>query len=362
MKTALVHDWLIGIGGGEKVVQAIAELYPSPIYTLIEDKEKLRGTFFEKSEIFSSFLQKLPGGKHYFRNFLPLFPFAIEQFDLSGYELILSSSHAVAKGVLTHPGQLHICYCHTPMRYAWDLYHHYLSGLSGVRKMAAKWSLHYLRNWDVASASRVDHFLVNSAYVGRRIQKLYRRESTVIHPPVSTHLFEMSSEKENYYITISRLVPYKRIDLIVEAFSAMTGKTLLVVGDGPELKKMRAKAAKNVHFLGHLSDEPLRAYLAKAKAFIFAAEEDFGIVNVEAQASGIPVIAYGKGGALETVIKGKTGLFFDEQSPGSLMAAVQLFETMQDRFDPHFIKAHAETFNEARFKQQFKSFVDGLRS
>ncbi|HSX04841.1 MAG TPA: glycosyltransferase [Rhabdochlamydiaceae bacterium] len=357
MKTALIHDWLVGIGGGEKVLQSILELYPSPIYTLIQDEKKLRGTFFSDQLIHSSFLQKLPFAPKYFRNLLPFFPFAIKGFDLESYDLILSSSHAVAKGIVKKPHQLHICYCHTPMRYAWDLYHEYLKDLKGLRKLAVKLSLQYLRNWDVKSAKQVDYFIANSCHVAKRIQKTYGKVSEVIYPPVNTHLFAVNSKREEYYITVSRLVPYKKVDLIVEAFSKMEDKTLVVIGDGPDFNKIKAKASKNIHLLGHQHDADLRDCLSKAKAFVFAAEEDFGIVPVEAQASGIPVIAYGRGGALETVSQ-KTGLFFYEQTVPALCQAIASFEKKQKEFDPHIIKQHAEIFNENRFKQQFKSFVD----
>jgi glycosyltransferase involved in cell wall biosynthesis len=357
MKTALVHDWLVGIGGAEKVLQAIAELYPSPIYTLVKNEKKLKETYFAQQNINSSFLQSLPWAAKCFRNFLPFFPLAIEQFDLKKYDIVISSSHAVAKGVMTYPHQLHICYCHTPVRYAWDLYHEYLKDLSGLKKPFAKWSLHHLRNWDFASSSRVDYFVANSNHVRKRIKKLYGREAELIYPPVSTHLFNIHEKREDYYVTVSRLVPYKRVDLIVEGFSKL-GKTLLVVGEGPDLNKIKAKASKNIHFLGSLSDDQVAAYVSKAKAFVFAAEEDFGIALVEAQAAGIPVVAFGKGGALETVIHKKTGLFYREQTAESLHDAILAFELMQDQFEPLAIKQHAELFNEKRFKEQFKAFVD----
>lgn len=357
MKTALVHDWLVGIGGAEKVLQSIAELYPSPIYTLVKNEKKLKGTYFADQKLESSFLQKLPGSARYFRNFLPLFPLAIEQFDLKNYDVIFSSSHAVAKGVKTYPHQLHICYCHTPMRYAWDLYHQYLKDLKSLKKLAVKWSLQYLRNWDIASVDRVDHFIANSHYVRERIKKTYQREAELIYPPVSTHLFSINPKREDYYITVSRLVPYKRVDLIVDAFSKL-GKTLLVIGEGPDLNKIKAKAFKNIQLLGSQSDAAIAELVSKAKAFVFAAEEDFGIALVEAQAAGVPVIAFGKGGALETVIHKKTGLFFGEQSVEAIVEAVCSFELMQGEFDPYFIKQHAEIFNEQRFKDQFKAFVD----
>lgn len=359
MKVALVHDWLVGIGGGEKVLESIASSYPGDIYTLVANLEKLKGTFFEDQSITSSFLQKFPKATSWYRYYLPFFALAIEQFDLNHYDLIISSSHAVAKGVLTHPRQLHICYCHTPMRYAWDLYHEYLKDLGRLQKKMAKWILHYLRNWDTVSSNRVDHFIVNSHYVAARIEKYYRREATVIYPPVATQKFEISSQKEDYYITCSRLVPYKKIDVIVEAFSKLLDRRLVIIGDGPEMEKIKSKASsKNIEFLGYQPDGVYRTLLAKAKAFVFMAEEDFGIVPVEAQAAGVPVIAYGKGGALETIIPDTTGLFFDQQIPEALIKAVKEFEKKEDLFFPEIIKAHAEAFNEERFKREFKVFVD----
>lgn len=357
MKTALVHDWLVGIGGGEKALQAVATLYPGKIYTLVKQPRRLKTTFFENQEIETSFLQKIPFSPSLYRYLLPLFPLAIEQFDLSEYDLVLSSSHAVAKGVLTHPRQLHICYCYTPMRYAWDLYHCYLKEIHGLKKIMAKWTLHRLRNWDVASSHRVDHFIADSYYIAARIKKYYRRESAVIYPPVATHQFSINPKKDSYYFTYSRMVPYKKMDLLVEAFSQLSDKKLIVIGDGPEFDKIKKKAAKNVELLGYQSDTVIKDYLSKAKAFLYAAEEDFGIVIVEAQAAGIPVIAYGKGGALETVIADKTGLFFSEQTPHSIIEAIKEFEGKQDIFDPQVIKRHAETFSQQRFDREFRAFV-----
>jgi glycosyltransferase involved in cell wall biosynthesis len=357
MKTALINDWLVTIGGGEKTLEAIYDLFPSPIYTLVKDEKQLKNTFFEGKQIETSFLQKIPKAPKLYRHFLPLFPLAIEQFDLSDYELILSTSHAVAKGVLTNCNQLHICYCLTPMRYAWDLYHRYLEGVTGAKGKLAKLALHYLRNWDIASSQRVDHYIAISRYISKRIQKIYGRSSHVIYPPVATHLFEPAVKKESYYVTASRFVPYKKIDLIVSAFAKMPDKKLIVIGDGPEMHKVKAVAQKNVELLGFLPDPQVREYLSKAKAFVFAAEEDFGITVVEAEAAGTPVIAFGKGGALETILEHKTGLFFKEQTPQSLIAAVEAFEKTQDQFDPQLICQHAQQFSEDRFKREFKQYV-----
>lgn len=358
MKVALVHDWLVGMGGGERVLEAIASCYPGDFFTLVSNLEKLKGTFFEGQPIISSFLQKFPKAASWYRYYLPFFPLAIEQFDLSHYDLIISSSHAVAKGVLTHPRQLHICYCHTPMRYAWDLYHEYLRGLRGLQKKMAQWVLHYLRHWDVLSSNCVDHFIVNSNYVATRVQKYYRRKAKVIYPPVSTHKFEINTDRENYYITCSRLVPYKKIDVIVEAFSKLPDRRLLIIGDGPEIRKIKSKASsKKIEFLGYQSDENYRTILEKAKAFLFMAEEDFGIAPVEAQAAGIPVIAYGKGGVLETVIPEVTGLFFEHQTSEALIQKILEFERKEDCFFPEVIKSNAERFNENLFRQVFEAFV-----
>lgn len=355
-KIALVHDWLVSLGGGERVLESMLDLYPSPIFTLIKDEKFLRTTKFHQKEIFSSFIEKAPFARKGFRYYLPFFPLAIERFDLKDYNLILSSSHAVAKGVLTHPGQLHICYCHSPMRYAWDHYREYTEDLKGLKGTFAKWTLHYLRNWDVKTLSRVNHFLANSHFVARRIQRIYGREAKVLYPPVDTHLFKGEEKKDDFYLTVSRMVPYKKVDLIVEAFSYLPDKKCVVIGDGPEFSKVKSKAGKNVELLGYQEDDVVRRYMARAKAFIFAAEEDFGIAPVEAQAAGTPVIAFGKGGAQETIVEGKTGLFFGEQTVASLVEAIHRFEKME--FDFSKIHAHAEQFGVARFKREFQQFIE----
>ena len=355
MNTALVYDWLVTIAGGEKTLQAVRDLFPSPIFTLVYDPKLLSLPEWGDAVIKASCLQKLPFAAKWFRNLLPLFPRAIESFDLSSYDVVVSCSHSVAKGALTHSNQLHICYCFTPMRYAWDLHWDYMSSLGGIKRVFAERALHRLRGWDFASSFRVDSFVAISSHVARRIRKVYGREAKVIYPPVATHLIKTEENKEEFYLTAGRLVPYKRVDLIVEAFGAMPKKKLLVVGDGPEMKKVKAKAGKNVEILGCLQDSLLRELMAKAKAFIFAAEEDFGIAPVEAQAAGTPVIAFGRGGVLETVTPGKTGLFFAKQSVESIVRAVEDFE--QRTFDPREIGKSAGRFSEARFKEEFKSFV-----
>jgi glycosyltransferase involved in cell wall biosynthesis len=291
-------------------------------------------------------------------------PLAIEQLDLGAYDLVLSSSYAVAKGVITGPDQLHLCVCYSPARYAWDLQHQYLreAGLEkGVRSMLARYMLHRFRLWDLRTANGVDGFVAISSFIARRIWKVYRRESTVIYPPVDVHQFSLRAEKEDYYVTASRMVPYKRMELIVEAFRSMPERTLVVIGDGPEMAKIRRKAGANVHIVGQQPFEALRAHLQKAKAFVFAAEEDFGIVPLEAQACGTPVIAYGKGGALETIrgldAPSPTGLFFQEQSVRSLTAAVQSFEQQQHRIAPEACRENALRFAPERFRTQLSDYV-----
>jgi len=356
VKTILIHDWLVTFGGAERVLDAIFSLYPSPICTLIERKGVFKQASFAQAKIMTSFIQNLPFALKGYRNYLPFFPKAIERFDVGEYDVVLSSSHAVAKGVVIQDGQMHICYCHTPMRYAWDLQEQYMSDLSGVKEVLARWMLAYLRKWDVNSASRVTHYIGNSHYVAERIKRVYGRDAAVIYPPVQVDEIRVQEEKSHYYLAMSRLVPYKRIDLIVEAFAHLPDKKLLVIGDGPEMEKIKRLAGKNVELLGYQSDEKVREYLGKAKALIFAADEDFGIVPVEAQAAGTPVVAYGKGGVLETVIDGKTGVFFEEQTVSSLIGALEKFDKLL--FNPQVIRQNAERFNGARFKREFKQFVE----
>lgn len=348
MKTALVHDWLIARGGAEKVLQEIWELFPSPVYTLVK-----KGEWFP--EVHTSFIQKLPFSTSAYRNYLPLFPRAIEQFDLSSYDLILSDSHAVAKGVRTHHNQLHICYCHTPMRYAWDLYKEYLEPLSPHKKLVAILALHGLKKWDLATTQRVDHFIANSHFIAERIQRVYGRAAEVIYPPVDVEKIPFSKTKEDFYLTAARLVSYKRIDLLVDAFAEFPKKRLLVIGEGPEMKELKRRAPSNVEFLGQVTDQTLYDLLGKAKAFLFAALEDFGILPVESQAAGTPVIAFGRGGALETVLEGKTGLFFMEQNSKSVVQAIKFFE--KKTFDYEIIRHHAMCFNRKRFHKEYQSFV-----
>ncbi len=359
MSTALIHEWLVTMAGAESVLQSIHSLYPGKIYTLFHNKEEFQGTVFEKTAIETSFLQKLPfSSKH--RLFLPLFPMAIEQFDLREHDLIISSSYAVAKGILNSSNQLHICYCHSPMRYIWDLTYEYLEaeGLDrGVKSFIIRSMMHYIRIWDQVSASRVNEFVTNSYYIANRIKKCYNRRAKVIYPPVDIDKFSVSDRKDNYFITVSRLVPYKRIDILIEAFKKMKLR-LLIVGDGPSRKKLEKIAGPGIEFMGYLPPQELSDLLSKARAFVFCAEEDFGVVNVEAQACGVPVIAYGRGGALETVIENRTGLFFKQRTVDSVTEKVEEFIRTEDRFDPAVIRKNAEKFPRSRFESEFKAFVD----
>ncbi|RKR81073.1 glycosyltransferase involved in cell wall biosynthesis [Mucilaginibacter gracilis] len=362
MKVAIVQEWLTTIGGSEKVVQEIAKIYPeADLFTLVAISDTVDKLGLSAHKLTTSFIQKLPFAKTKWRTYLPLFPLAIEQFDLSSYDLIISSSHSVAKGVLTNANQTHICYCHSPIRYAWDLYHPYLkeSGLDkGLKGFLAKYFLHRIRFWDIISTNRVDFFISNSNYIGKRIKKIYDRDSFTIYPNVAVDDFALEEVKDNYYFTCSRLVPYKKIDLIVKAFSEMPDKTLVVIGDGPDMKKIVKLKTDNIQLLGFQQFDVLKKYMSKAKAFVFAAEEDFGIVPVEAQACGTPVIAFGKGGALETIIENKTGVLFYEQNVDAIKAAVLKFEALEPALDFKFIRDHSQKFSSAIFAQKFKKFVD----
>ena len=360
MKVAYVHDWLVISGGAEKVAREILACYPqADVFCLVDflSKEDRNYILHGKSTT-TSFIQKLPFSKNKYRNYLPLFPIAIEQFDLSDYDLIISSSYAVAKGVLTHSNQIHICYCHSPMRYAWDLYHHYLgtTPMGRVKKALAKLTLHYIRIWDVSSVNRVDYFIANSEFIKRRIKKVYQRDSTVIYPPVDLGNFPVEKNKGDYYIAFSRLVPYKKLDIISKAFSLMPDKKLLLVGGGPEFDSLKTNAPNNVTVTGELNFSELVIKIQKAKALIVAAEEDFGLTPVEAQACGTPVIAYKKGGYLETVKDQETGVFFDEQTAEAIKDAVLKFENHS--WSPGTCNQNTSKFSSDNFKSNFTLFVE----
>ena len=365
-RIAVVHEWFDHFYGSERVAAEILACFPSAdVFTLVDIMTGESRRFLDGRKVTTSFIQRLPFGRSKrFRHYLPLFPLAIEQFDLSGYDLVLSSSHAVAKGVLTGPNQLHIAYVHTPMRYAWELQHDYLrqSGLDrGIKGALARYLMHRLRIWDLRTVNGVDRFIANSAYVAGRIDKTYRRDSTVIHPPVDVDRFTPEAEKQDHYLAVSRFVPYKHTETIVDAFIGMPERRLTVIGDGPGLKAAKARATPNVTFLPPQPFEALEREMRKAKAFIFAPEEDFGITPVEAQAAGTPVIAYGAGGALETVRDldrpKPTGLFFEAQTPEAIQKAVHRFEREGDLITTAHCRSNAEHFAAPNFQRRYVQLV-----
>lgn len=369
MKVAIVHEWLTVIAGSESCFKEFTNIYPdADIFVLVSDEKSLEKLDIDKKRIRTSFIQKLPMAKTKWKSYLPFFPFAVEQFDLSSYDVIISSSHAVAKGVITNANQIHICYIYSPIRYAWDLYHQYLkeSNLdSGIKGFFAKLVLHYIRRWDLGTSNRVDEFIPISKYIEKRVWRTYRRKSyKVIYPPVAVSDFTLNIEKEDFYLAASRLVPYKKIDLIVDAFAKTPDKRLVVIGDGPEYNKIKEKAGNNVQILGYQKFEVLKRHMQRAKGFIFAAEEDFGIIPIEAQACGTPVLALGKGGSLETVkgkfideeiIEGDTGVYFRNQTVDSLLASLDHFENNYHKFEPERIREFALTFDKEKFKENIKS-------
>lgn len=363
MKVAIVQEWLVTVGGSDKVVKAILDVFPdADIYTLVAKKEVCDELGIPWEKVHTSFIQKMPLGTKKHRAYLPLFPFAIEQFDLRGYDVVISSSHCVAKGVLTKADQLHICYCHSPIRYCWDMYNEYLEEShldKGFKSWLVRLMLHPIRLFDAIAGSRVDYYISNSDYVGQRIRKTYRRKATTIHPNIDISNFELCNDKQEYYLASSRLVAYKKIDTIIEAFNQMPDKKLVVIGGGPNLEAYRKLAKDNVTVMGYQPFDVLKDKMQHAKAFVFAADEDFGMIPIEAQSCGTPVIAYGHGGSLETVNGGKTGLFFNEQTPEAIVEAVNKFESMGSQpFAPADCRKWAESFSEERFKREIKEFVE----
>jgi glycosyltransferase involved in cell wall biosynthesis len=378
MRVAIVHDWLVVYGGAERVLKELLTLFPdADLYSTVCFVPDDQHSFLDGRPVHTTFIQRLPGAAKRYRSYLPLMPLAVEQLDLAPYDLVISSSYAVAKGVVTGPDQLHVCYMHSPARYAWDLQHSYLreAGLDrGVRSVLARLLLHYIRIWDVRTANGIDSFVANSHFVARRIRKVYRRDASVIYPPVDVEAFTpgddgASCAKEDFYLTASRLVPYKRIPLIVEAFAAvMPDKRLVVIGDGPEMPAVRAKAGPNVTVMGYQPERVLRDHLRRARAFVFAAEEDFGIAPLEAQACGTPVIAYGRGGSLETIrglggagaraAAAPTGVHFSEQTPAAIAAAVARFEAESERITPAGCRDNALRFAAPRFRDLFHHHIE----
>lgn len=358
-RVGLVHDWLPVYAGAERVLEQMIQVFPeAELYSLIECLPEDQRGFLGGREVQTSFLQRLPFSSRYYRNYLPLAPLAIEQFDVSKHDVVISSSYAVAKGVLTRADQLHISYVHSPIRYAWDLYHDYMERVGWLRGLFARMMLHYLRLYDTQTAPRVDVYVANSKYVARRIWKTYRRHAHVIYPPVDIDRFAVEPEKDDFYLTMSRLVSYKRVDLIVEAFNDMPDKELVVIGEGPESDAIEEMAGPNVTVLGYQPNDAVTYYLQKARAFVYAAEEDFGIVPVEAQACGTPVIAYGRGGVRETVLPGITGHFFPEQTVEHVKTAVKEFDNLRSSLNAEDMRRQAEQFSIPVFRDAFSQLVN----
>ncbi|NBD32774.1 MAG: glycosyltransferase [Cyanobacteria bacterium] len=366
-KYALVHEWLTpqATGGSELVVKAILQQIEADIYALIDFESTNPESYLYGRQIGTTFLQHFPLARNGVQKYLPLLPFAIEQLDLREYDIILSSSHAVAKGVITRPDQTHICYCHAPMRYAWELTFEYLqqsrmgTGLPGI---FTRYLLHQLRQWDVISANRVDYFIANSHYTAKRIWRCYRRRAEVIYPPVNIERFSCQTQKEDFYLTVSRLVSYKQISLIIEAFNQLQ-RPLVIIGSGPQFSELQKRARPNIKLLGTQPNAVVEEYLAKAKAFVYAACEDFGIALVEAQACGTPVIAYGAGGAKETVNDlvrdphQATGLLFSPQTPSALVEAVEMFEAKPEKLIPEEIYKNATRFSTQQFHTAYLELI-----
>jgi glycosyltransferase involved in cell wall biosynthesis len=366
LRVAIVHYWFAGYTGGERVVEALAQMFPqADLFALVADPAALTPGL-RSHRLTTSFLQRVPGSLRWHRYFLPLQPVALEQLDLSGYDLVFSSESGPAKGVITSAQSCHICYCHSPMRYLWDMYPVYRRGMNPLVRAVFSLTAHCLRTWDLASAARVDYFVANSHNVANRIRKHYRRDSVVVHPPATVNNARISGHIEDYYLVVSRLVDYKRVDLAIEACRRL-GRRLQIVGEGPLYKQLRRMAGPETKFVGYLSEKDLHACYAHCRALLFSGEEDFGIVPVEAQCFGRPVIAYGRGGALETVIglssergllaHNATGVFFSEQRPESLGDAIRAFESVEHQFDPEFIQASVQRFNLARFQSRMHEFV-----
>ena len=361
-----MHEWLDSYGGSERVVEQLLHCFPdADLFAVVDFLPAGERGFLGGRRVRTSFVQQLPFARRLFRRYLGLMPMAVEQFDMSGYDLVISSNHAVAKGVITGPDQVHISYVHSPMRYVWDMQHQYLGGDlgRGVQGLYARWLFGRLREWDVASAHHVDHFIANSTYIARRIRKVYRRAATVIHPPVAIGRFAMARDKDDFYLLACRFVPYKQAAIVVGGFARQPGRRLIVVGSGPEERRVReaARGAGNIRFLGPLPQAELIGLMQRARAFVFAGEEDFGITLVEAQACGTPVIAYGRGGAADIVVPQHapfpTGVLFGQQAPEAVSAAVERFEALGPRITAEACRANAARFTEERFRAELSTFV-----
>lgn len=356
MKVALIHYWLVNMRGGEKVLEALCELYPqADIFTHVYDPSSISETI-KRHKIRTTFIQRLPAARKRYQSYLPLMPLALEQLDLRGYDLVISSESGPAKGVVTDPGTLHICYCHTPMRYVWDMYHDYRSKAGFITRWLMPPLIHYLKLWDLLSAARVDHFVANSRFVASRIEKHYRRHADVIHPPVQTADFQLSPDNDGFYLVVGQLVRYKRVDIAVEACNRL-GRRLVVIGEGEALDELRRAAGPTVTILGRQPFAVIRDHFSRCRALLFPGIEDFGIVPLEAMACGKPVLAFRAGGALETVVDGKTGLFFDRQSAESLQEAIVRLERSDGPFCAEEIASHASRFDKEVFKEQISALV-----
>lgn len=373
MKVAIVHDWLVNYGGAERVVEELLKIYPdADIYTLVYDKKKM-ASHFPAEKVHPSFIQKLPKASKLYTKLLTFMPKAFESFDFSGYDLVIASSSSCAKGIITPPAVPYLAYIHSPMRYAWDLYFDYYKASGRLTRFFMKRQIPALRQWDYISSQRIDTLVANSKYIARRIKKCWNRDALVIHPPVDVERLSPSGkDAEDFYVVFSRFVPYKRIDLAISACGQL-GRKLVVIGGGSQEKELKRLAADmnatygergaQITFTGRISDDAVQGYLQRCRALIFCAEEDFGIIPVEAQACGRPVIAFGKGGARETVVDGKTGVFFDEQTPAALLTALQRFEQQEKDgvFQAEAIAAHAQQFSAARFRRELKAAVEATR-
>ncbi len=361
LRVAIVHEWFVNFAGSERVVEQMLEVFPdADVFSLVDFLPNSNKSFLKGKTPKTTFIQNLPFAKKHFRNYFPWFPIAVETHDLRPYDLILSSSHMVSKGVIINQDQLHVCYCHSPCRYAWDLYHQYLdeAGLkTGVKGFIAQFFLHRLRVWDQISTPRVHHFIANSKYIAKRISHVYNRVSEVVYPPVDVQNFTYVEEKDDYYFAAARLVPYKKMDLIVEAFGLMPDKKLIIVGSGPDDSKLKKYNFPNVELRKEADASEFLKLISRAKAFVFAAEEDFGITLAEAQACGTPVIAFGKGGASDIVIDGITGVLFWNQTSDSLISAVNKFESIQSQLVLKNISLNSQRFSNFTFREQLTQTI-----
>jgi len=359
MRVALIHYWLVTWRGGEKVLKAISDLYPeADIFSHVCVPGLVRRELPGKT-VKTTFIGRLPLARRYYQKYLPLMPLALEQLDLSKYDLVISNESGPAKGVIVGPRTLHLCYCLSPMRYLWDMYPDYYAGAGRLTRALMPPLLHRLRIWDQVSAQRIDKYVAISNFVASRIAKYYRRDSTVIFPPVAVHDFEVSEHHEDFYLSVGQLVAYKRADLLVDAFNQL-GRRLIIIGEGELLAKLKKIAKPNISFLGSQPLSVIRDHYSRCKALVFPGVEDFGIVPVEAMASGKPVLALAAGGALDTVVDGESGILYPDQSAQGVIGAIRRFEGLQGQFNPKMIRAQAERFTLDRFNREFRSAVDGL--